>query len=212
MISTSTPAEQRTLLRNISWQTFESLLSDLGEHRSSRLTYNRGTLEIMTPLYEHEKPKEVLTALIGIIVEELNIEIARAGSTTFKRQELGRGAEPDSSFYIQNERLVRGKSKIDLRNDPPPDLVIEIDITSSSLDSFDIYSALGVPEIWRYNGRVLQFFQFQDEEYVACEFSRVFSFLSVAEMGRFLQESKTVGETTLLRGFRVWVRSKIISG
>lgn len=209
MISTSTPAEQRTLLRNISWQTFESLLSDLGEHRSSRLTYNRGTLEIMTPLYEHEKPKEVLTALIGIIAEELNIEIARAGSTTFKRQELGRGAEPDSSFYIQNERLVRGKSKIDLRNDPPPDLVIEIDITSSSLDSFDIYSALGVPEIWRYNGRVLQFFQLQDEEYVACEFSRAFSFLSVAEMGRFLQESKTVGETTLLRGFRVWVRSQI---
>ncbi|CBN57709.1 MULTISPECIES: Uma2 family endonuclease [Kamptonema] len=212
MISTSTPAEQRTLLRNISWQTFESLLSDLGEHRSSRLTYNRGTLEIMTPLYEHEKPKEVLTALVGIIAEELNIEIARAGSTTFKRQELGRGAEPDSSFYVQNERLVRGKSKIDLRTDPPPDLVIEIDITSSSLDSFDIYSALGVPEIWRYNGRILQFFQLQDEEYVACEFSRCFSFLSVAEMGRFLQESKTVGETTLLRGFRVWVRSKIIPG
>ncbi|OCR00578.1 hypothetical protein BCD67_11395 [Oscillatoriales cyanobacterium USR001] len=209
MISISIPAEQRILLRNVSWQTFENLLSDIGEHRSSRLTYNGGTLEIMTPLYQHEKPKEVLAALVGIVAEELNIEIARAGSTTFKRQELGRGVEPDSSFYVQNESFVRGKSKIDLKTDPPPDLVIEIDITSSSIDSFDIYSALGVAEIWRYNGRVLQFFQLQDKEYVACEYSRVFPFLSVTEVARFLQESKTVGETTLLRGFRVWVRSQI---
>jgi len=158
VMSVAILGEQRTVLRNITWSTFESLLKDMGEHRASRLMYDRGTLEIMTPLYEHEKPNRVLAKFIDALGEELNIEVSSAGSTTLKRRDLERGSEPDSSFYIENERFVRGKKGIDLRNDPPPDLVIEIDITSSSLDSFEIYAALGVPEIWRYDGNILQFF------------------------------------------------------
>ena len=209
VMSVASLGEQRTVLRHITWSTFESLLKDMGEHRASRLIYDRGTLEIMTPLYEHEKPNRVLAKFVDALGEELNIEVSSAGSTTLKRRDLERGSEPDSSFYIENERFVRGKKAIDLRNDPPPDLVIEIDITSSSLDSFEIYASLGVPEIWRYDGKILQFFWLEDGKYLVRDRARSFPFLPVEEVSRFLEMSQTLGETSLLREFRAWVRSQL---
>ncbi len=145
MVATSTPAEQRTVLRNISWQTFEALLKETGEDRGSRFAYDCGTLEIMTPLYEHENPKIQFDRFILVLAEELEIEIKSAGSTTLKRRIANRGIEPDNCYYIQNEPAVRGRQELDLETDPPPDLAIEIDISSSSVDKFGIYSALGVP-------------------------------------------------------------------
>ncbi len=209
VMSVANLGEQRTVLRHITWETFESLLKDMGEHRASRLMYDRGTLEIMTPLYEHEKPNRVLAKFVDALGEELNIEVSSAGSTTLKRRDLERGSEPDSSFYIENERLVRGKKGIDLRKDPPPDLVIEIDITSSSLDSFEIYAALGVREIWRYDGKVLQFFWLENGKYIVRDRAQSFPFLEVGELARFLEMSETLGETSLLREFRAWVRSQL---
>ncbi|MEB3825924.1 Uma2 family endonuclease, partial [Phormidium sp. CCY1219] len=107
---------------------------DMGDNRNIRLTYDRGLLEIMTPLLEHEQPNRLLAKVASAVAEELNVEILSAGSTTLNRADLEKGSEPDSSFYIQNERLIRGKRTIDLKTDPPPDLVIEIDVTSSSID------------------------------------------------------------------------------
>ena len=163
----------------------------------------------MTPLYEHENPKIQLDRFIVALAEELDIEIKSAGSTTLKRKIANRGIEPDNCYYIQNELAVRGKQELDLETDPPPDLAIEIDITSSSVNKFGIYSALGVPELWRYNGRVLKFYQLAEEQYVECEFSLAFSLVSVAEMSRFIQQGKTIGEIALLKSFRTWVRDKI---
>lgn len=210
MIATSTPAEQRTVLQNISWQTFETLLKETGEDRGSRFAYECGTLEIMTPLYEHENPKIQLARFIVALAEELEREIKSAGSTTLKRRIENRGIEPDNCYYIQNELAVRGKQELDLETDPPPDLAIEIDITSSSVNKFGIYSALGVPELWRYNGRVLKFYQLVDGQYVECEFSLAFPIVSVTEMSRFIEQSKTSGEIALLKSFRAWVRDKIV--
>jgi Uma2 family endonuclease len=210
MIATSTLAEQRTVLHNISWQTFEALLKETGEDRGSRFAYDCGTLEIMTPLFEHENPKIQLDRFIIVLAEELEIEIKSAGSTTLKRRIENRGIEPDNCYYIQNELAVRGRQELDLETDPPPDLAIEIDITSSSVNKFGIYSALGVPELWRYNGRVLKFYQLVEGEYVECEFSIAFPSVSVTDMSRFIKQSKTSGEIALLKSFRSWVRSKIV--
>ena len=151
-------AEQRVLLENISWHLFESLLEALGEDRSSRLAYDRGTLEIMTPLLPHEHSKRLIEKLIDILVEELNLNIKSIGSMTCKRKDVSRGIEPDSGFYIQNEPLVRDREEIDLDRDPPPDLILEVDFSNSSLNKFPIYIALGVPEIWRYAQGNLQIY------------------------------------------------------
>lgn len=197
------------MLQNISWQTFVALLRETGSDRGTRFAYDCGTLEIMTPLYEHEKPKIQFDRFIFALAEELEVEIKSAGSMTLKRQEVNRGIEPDNCYYIQTEPTVRGRQELDLETDPPPDLAIEIDITSSSVNKFGIYLALGVPELWRYNGRDLKFYQRLEGQYVECEFSTAFSLISVTEMSRFIEQSKTIGEIALLKSFRAWVRDKI---
>ncbi|MBD2538462.1 Uma2 family endonuclease [Coleofasciculus sp. FACHB-SPT36] len=209
MIITSTPAEQRTLLPNISWETLEALLIETGEDRGWRFAYDGSTLELMTPLFEHENPKIQFDRLIFALAEELQIEIKSAGSTTLKRKIANRGIEPDNCYYIQNEPAVRGKQKLDLETDLPPDLAIEIDITSSSVNKFEIYSALGVTELWRYNGRDLKFYQLTEGKYIECEYSIAFPIVSVTEISNFIEQSKTMGEIALLKSFRAWVRQKI---
>lgn len=208
MITASTPAEQRTVLRNISWETFETLLKETGEDRGSRFAYDCGTLEIMTPLFEHENPKSNFGNFIVALAEELNIEIKSAGSTTLKRRIANRGIEPDNCYYIQNEPAIRSNQTLDLAIDPPPDLAIEIDITSSSVNKFGIYAALGVSELWRYNGRDLKFYHLKEDNYTECEFSIAFPLVSVTEISSFIEQSKTSGEIALLKLFRSWVRNK----
>jgi len=208
MITTSSIAEQRTVLHNISWETFETLLAETGEHRGSRFAYEDGTLEIMTPLFEHENPKIQFDRFILILAQELEIEIRSAGSTTLKRRIAKRGIEPDNCYYIQNELAIRGKETLNLETDPAPDLAIEIDITSSSVNKLGIYSALGIAELWRYNGRDLKFYQLIEGQYVECEFSIAFPIISVSDISRFIQQSKTMGEIALLKLFRAWVKLK----
>jgi Uma2 family endonuclease len=210
MLVKSTLAEQRTVLHNVSWETFEALLRDTGEDRDSRFAYDCGVLEIMTPLFEHENPKIQFDRFILVLAEELGIEIISAGSTTLKRKISKRGIEPDTCYYIQNEVAIRGKQTLDLENDPPPDLAIEIDITSSSVNKLGIYSALGVTELWRYDGQNLKFYQLIEGEYVECKFSIAFPLVSVSEISRFIEQSKSMGEIALLKSFRVWVQNKLV--
>lgn len=209
MIISSSIAEQRTVLHNISWETFEALLAETGEDRGSRFAYEDGTLEIMTPLFEHENPKSNFGNFIVALAEELELEIKSAGSTTLKRRIAKRGIEPDKCYYIQNELAIRGKETLDLETDPAPDLAIEIDITSSSVNKLGIYSALGIAELWRYNGRDLKFYQLIEGQYIECEFSIAFPIVSVSDISRFIQQSKTMGEIALLKSFRAWVREKL---
>jgi Uma2 family endonuclease len=208
MIATITPAEQRIVLHNISWQTFETLLKETGEDRGSRFAYDCGMLEIMTPLFEHENPKIQLDRLIFALAEVLEIEIRSAGSTTLKREFVKRGIEPDNCYYIQNEPAIRGKQKLDLEADPPPDLAIEIDITRSSIDKFRIYSALGVSELWRYNGRVLSFYQLLEGQYIERQISTAFPVVSASDIKQFIDQSQAIGEIALLKSFRAWLRDK----
>lgn len=202
--------EHRVILSNISWQTFERLLADLGENRCARLAYNDGVLEIMTPLGSHENNNRFIESLIGAIADELNLNLKRFGSLTLKREKRQKGGEPDSCYYIQNEPKVRHKQEIDLANDPPPDLVLEIDITSGSMDKLPIYAAIGVPELWRYDGRKLDVFVLSPEStsYQSVEKSPTFPWLSLAAIPRFIRQSLADGETATLRAFRTWVREQ----
>ncbi|MEG4226955.1 Uma2 family endonuclease [Microcoleus sp. N9_B2] len=209
IVATSTLAEQRTLLENISWSTFETLLKEIGNNRGYRLAYDEGMLEIMAPLFEHENYKSNFGNFIVALAEELGIEIKSAGSTTLKLKNVKKGIEPDNCYYIQNEPALRGRQELDLETAPPPDLAIEIDITSSSLNKLAIYSALRVPELWRYNGRFLNFYQLVESEYIEIDFSIAFLFLSVAEMVGFFDRTRTTGEIALLKSFRTWVKGKI---
>ncbi|MDM9380873.1 Uma2 family endonuclease [Chlorogloeopsis sp. ULAP01] len=209
MVTTRTPSAQRVVLRNISWQTFETMLAEMGEERASRLTYDQGTLEIMTPLLPHEYWKCLVERLIFVLGEELNLEIFPTGSTTLKREDLRRGTEPDSSYYIQNEAEMRNKFEIDLNSDPPPDLVVEIDLTSSSLDKFQVYASLCITELWHYDEGVLRIYQLQQGQYVECSHSPTFANLPLIEIPQFLEESQRVGVMEMTRHFRNWVREQI---
>lgn len=208
---TSSPifGEQRVLLHNLSWRTFETLLDELGETRSSRLTYHQGDLEIMAPASVHEKSNRMIEGLIVVLLEELDLEFARTGSFTCKRDDLERGAEPDSCYYIQHEEQVRGKEPIDLNRDPPPDLVVEIEYTQSALPKLQLYAAMGVPEFWRYDGEKLYMYQLIDEQYEPCQHSLAFAQINVAEIPRFLQEGKQRGELKMTKAFRQWVRKQL---
>jgi Uma2 family endonuclease len=151
--ATSALSEQptpRIVMDGVSWQTYKSLMSEVGDNRSWRITYDRGNLEIRMPLLEHEVPKGLLESFVEAIADELEIEVLKAGSLTLEREDLTKAAEPDSCFYIQNESQVRGREAINLAIDPPPDLVIESDYTSPSINKLALYSALGVAELWRY--------------------------------------------------------------
>lgn len=209
MTTTLTQSTNSLLLKNISWQTYESLLKDVEEQPGIRLTYDRGRLEIMTPLAPHEGYKEVIGRFVQTLTEESNLEVRSLGSLTCKREDLARGLEPDQCYYIQNERLVRELEQIDLNQDPPPDLAIEIDITSSSINRLDLYAALGVPEVWRYEGQKLTIYQLEGEIYQECDRSPAFPILPPNEVVRFLELRKSIGENSMIRSFREWVRSQL---
>ena len=205
--------EQRTILKQVSWKTFNNLLKDLGDKRAVRLYYDQGVLEIMTPLGEHENNNRFIDDLIRAIADELNLHLKKMGSLTLKREELLKGAEPDYCYYLENEPLVRHKRNIDLESDPPPDLVLEIDITNSSLDKRPIYAAFGVPELWRYNGRTLEVFSLDQssQSYQQVNQSVNFPWLPLEIIPQSLRQSLIDGETATLKAFRTWVRKTVTS-
>ncbi|MFH7028018.1 MAG: Uma2 family endonuclease [Heteroscytonema crispum UTEX LB 1556] len=209
MTTTLTPSPNRFILHDISWQTYEALLKDVEKQPGIRLTYDRGLLEIMTPLDQHESYKKLIGRFVEALTEELDIEIRSLGSRTCKREDLARGLEPNQCYYIQNERIVREVDQIDLNQYPPPDLVIEIDITNSSIDRLDLYAVLGVPEVWRYDGSSLTIYWLEGKKYQLCEKSTTFPIVSKEEVVRFLELRKMMGENSLIKSFRQWVRSQL---
>jgi Uma2 family endonuclease len=203
------PPGQRLLLHDVSWAEFEHILEELGDRRAARLAYDNGLLEIAMPLPEHEDAKEIIGDLIKALLEELEIEFRSLGSTTFK-QAGQRGIEPDQCFYIQNELAIRGKERIDLDLDPPPDLALEIDMTSRSFP--DLYAALAVPELWQFENGVMTIKALQDGRYSTVTESPSFPGLPLqSALIEHWQLSKTVGRNQALRAFRQWVRSTLLN-
>lgn len=198
--------EQRIILQNISWRLFENLLAELGENRAARLAYDQGVLEIMSPLMPHEHSKRLIERLIETLCEELDLNIKSVGSMTCKREDLQRGIEPDSGFYIQNEPLVRQREELNFPQDPPPDLMLEVDFSSSSLNKEPIYLALGIPEIWRYAGSKLTIKHLQQGQYIQLDYSPTFANLPLIVIPQFLHQSSEIGEVGGIKAFRTWVK------
>jgi len=201
------PPGQHLILQNVAWREFETILEELDDHRSSLIAYENGILEILMPSPEHEFNKEILGDLIKALLEELDMEFCSLGSTTFKKS-FSTGIEPDQCFYIQNEAAIRGKKRIDLSIDPPPDLAIEIDVTSRTHPS--IYETLGVPELWRFERGNLQINLLRLGKYEEVQQSLIFPISNLNQViPCFLQEIGMRGRNNTLRAFRQWVRAQL---
>ena len=194
-------------LPHFSWEEYETLQTALGESDDLRIFYNEGKVVVMSIFSEHEEYADLLQAIIRELTRALGWKLETRGSATLKQQIRARGAEPDGSCYIQNAALVIGKRRLDLDTDPPPDLIIEIDLTSESLNKFPIYAALGIPEIWRYDSGEVFFYQLSaadEPHYVATAHSVAFPFLPAAMLTELLNQSNEEGQDAALDACRIW--------
>jgi len=198
--------EQRVVLEDVSWGTYERLLSDHLDKSVPRFTFDRGRLEIMSPSSEHEEYKQALTMLVEMLADGRGIDIRNLGSTTFKRSELERGFEADVCFYVQSAARMHGKIHIDPVVDPAPDLVIEIEVTSPALNKLPIYAEFHVPEIWRYDGTRLVVLQLSGSEYLKSEKSLIFFQASADDISRLVRQGVSLKRTEWLTEVRNWVR------
>lgn len=197
---------QKATLQPVTWQGFEEILSKLGERRSARIAYANGILEIMAPLPKHERAKVLMADLVKIILRVQKRQWEPLGSTTFKREDMKAGVEPDDCFYIQNYKAVIGKDRLDLTVDPPPDLALETDVTSKT--ELDAYTALGVPELWIYEKGKLKINLLQAGKYVESETSPTFPNLEIIQIiPQFMQRAKEVGVSQTLEEFEAFIRS-----
>jgi Uma2 family endonuclease len=194
-------------LEDISWDEYEQLLDQLAQWPGMRVSYDRGRVEIMSPSFQHEKFIAFISGMGRILAEEMDLTVEAAGATTYKQESLLKGSEGDESFYVKNARAIIGKHRIDLDIDPPPDVVVEVDITNESLSKFPIYAAFLVPEIWRYDGKQTRIYHLVNETYLERDASLSFPSLTAQAMTEFLEQSKTQGQTVALAAFRLWVRA-----
>ena len=207
MIATQDRTEQRFLLHSVSWHGYETLLREIGD-RHLRITYDNGDLELMTLSFGHENAGEWIGRLIFFLALEWNLPVCSGGSTTLKQSVRRKGLEPDKCFWIEHEKDVRGKKEWDASTDPPPDLAVEVDITRSSLDRMGIYAALGVGEIWRYDGHDFEVLALSAAgKYVKKARSRVFRSLPVKELAEFVTRLGADDEVRQIRAFVEWART-----
>jgi Uma2 family endonuclease len=202
--------EQRVVLHNVSWETYERLLAEHIDCSAPRFTFDHGELEIVTLSAEHERYSLRIAYLLGVLADEMDLKVEGLGSTTFKRQEFERGFEPDSCFYVgQNVERVRGKDRIDLAVDPPPDLVVEVDISSPSIGKLPMFAEFGIPEVWRFDGERLSMFHLSRGGYQEVDTSEVFRGVSATEISGFLAQGKSLDRTGWLRSARAWARERL---
>lgn len=196
---------QKVTLQPVSWEGFEEILAELGERRSSRIAYANGILEIMAPLPEHERSKVMLADLVKTLLKVRKRAWEPLGSSTFKRKGMKAGIEPDDCFYIENYKAVIGKNRLDLTQDPPPDLALETDVTSKT--EVDAYEALGVPELWIYSGGKLKINVLREGGYVESDISPTFPDVALIDIiPRFMERAREVGVSQTLEEFEAFAR------
>jgi len=197
--------EKRFVFHSLDWQRYQALRQTLSYERNIRFTYAQGTLEITMPLEIHEFSSRLIELFIRVLVVELGLKVKTMGSTTLDREALDKSAEPDDAYYIQNQPLVAGRD-IDLDKDPPPDLVVEVDITHTDVDKLQLYAAMEVPEFWRYNGKIWRIYCLQNAAYQEVEISPTFSMVPKEKLYEFLAAARQ-DEVEAEIALRAWVRS-----
>ena len=197
----ATVGEERLLLQNIDWETYLTW-SEARRGSVPRMTYDRGVLELMNPRRQHEELSRFLGRLVETYTEVRGIEVRSVASTTFRRPELLRGFEADESYYISNVEAIWRKPEVDLSIDPPPDLVIEVEITSSVIAKMPLFAAMKIPEVWRHDEEHLEMLVLTDGEYQPIKQSRELPGLTIAMIESVIDRRFEVGETQLIRDFR----------
>lgn len=201
------PVDSTLILRNVPWDDYEALLEAVGEAGGLRLFYDKGTLQIMMLSSEHEHYSDLIKRLVDRLSAKLRTEILFFGASTMKRRDQGRGTEPDACFYVQTARAIGRKIHLDFATDPPPDVVVEIDISHDSLSKFPLYAALGVPEIWRYDGNALTMYRLEQKQYVPVPSSAALPLLEARSLTGFLGLSSQKNQHETLLAFEEWLDS-----
>jgi len=201
------PQEKRIALHGLTWQAYQQILDALPQSRAARLTYDCGTLEITMPLENHEFASEMIGLFIRILVGEMDLKLKSMRSTTLDREDLNRGAEPDNAYYIQNQPMVSGRN-VNLSVDPAPDLVVEVDITHTDIDKNRLYAAIGVPELWRYNGLEWRIYQLQGDTYTEFDRSPTFTCVEKVDLYHFLEQASQ-DEIEAERIFRALIKTRL---
>ena len=208
MNMTTTAGDAQIVIRQATWQQYVQL-RDSDEYRNTRMTFDRGSLELMSPTSFHERPRVLLSQCLIAWAFESPQKILCWGSTTFRREDLERGLEPDNCYYTQNYATILNHEEIDLLVDPPPDLALEVDITSSSIDRMAIYAAMGVPEIWRWHDDTLQIYRLDASGvYSPAETSGALPGFPVDLAVQFVLRRPVVDEVTFINEFRAACRAK----
>lgn len=202
------PPDSTLVLRGVSWEGYEELLEAVGEAQGLRISYDEGEVQIVTLSSEHEYYADLIKALVSLLSVRLRIRVLQFGSVTMKQQRRGKGVEPDACFYIQSAPLLGGRVQLDFESAPPPDVVVEVDLHHGSLDKFPLYAALGVPEIWRYDGQRLTIHQLEDESYHTSASSRALPLLTGDILTEFLAHSQQEDQYETLLAFEAWLQTQ----
>ena len=211
------PSEYRTVLRKVNWQRYEQLLAEMERDRTARFSYYRGRLEMLQPLEEHERCHKLIESLILIIADEMGIAIASYQAPTLKRVDLQIGVEPDTAYYIQNAERMSRRPTIDLTQDPVPDLILEVELSRSDFNKFEMYAELGIPEVWRYISKPGESFlkgQFfihylEGDTYREEDFGLAFPLLPAGRILQFIDQSDASGLPKALRDLRLWAEETL---
>lgn len=199
---------QKVILHDVSWETYDRLLNEHSESPGTRFNYDRGNLEIMIVSLKHEKLKHKLETLVEVIAEELGIDLEGAGSTTFRHRDVERGFEPDACFYFKHAARIRLQNEIDLTVDPPPDLVIEIDITRPSLNKLPIYAGLGISEVWRFTDGRLKLLKRHGKNYNEQKESSLLSGITSGQLNQWIEQSRKQKSIEWLAHVRKCIRPR----
>lgn len=202
------PADSVIIQHAVSWENYEELLEALRETTSLRISYDVGTLQVMSPSSKHENVATLIERLVDLLSIRHRIKVLFYGSVTIKKSHEQKGAEPDACFYVQTADAVGTKEQIDFDTDPPPDIVVEIDLHHESISKFPIYAALAVPELWRYDGDMLIIYQLRQGQYIKIDASQCLPLLTSAILTEFLARSPKEDQYDILLAFEEWLKNQ----
>ncbi len=202
------PRDGTLVLYGVPWEEYEDLLVLMEDKPACHVSYNDGVVKIMSPRADHEYPKDVALSLVRVYADELDIVLESYGSTTYRERKKAKGVEPDTSFYVQNAERMIARKEIDLENDPPPDVVVEVDTTNESFDKLEIYAALRVPEIWRFDGHWFQILALGENTYSETANSLALPLITGEILTEYLNLGEINGQTAMLKAFRRFLKAR----
>jgi Uma2 family endonuclease len=195
------PASAMLVVHEVSWDEYESVLEGLQHRRTLRISYDSGRLEIVSISSGHGWYQSLIGDLVIVFCEVFKLRSEKLGPVTWKRRSLLKGTEPDVSLYVRNAKQITGKD-IDLETDPPPDVVVEVDLTRDSLARFPIFAALGVTEVWQYDGKTCRFYALVKGKYENVTISRLLPHLTGEMIADAVEISKSEGQDEARKAFR----------